>query len=148
MSERSLLLVAGLLLGVCGDPQGGDDTDVFTFTPVPVWTSVGTPFVSFNERCAAFVADEVLVRLAPQQREAFEGWADHIGFTIRSSRESSSGVTMTVGVPEGSVPDAVRLIAQQPGARISEPSYLGGLPEDPSLGELLGCTPVPTEDRP
>jgi len=143
LKNTALLLISTIsivLFWACGDPQGGDDTVVFTYTPVPVRTFEGAPPVSVDERCAAFVADEVGVIVAPENAESFSAWLESIGFGEKQSTPHDNDVTFLVSVPAGSVPDAVRLIAGQEGVIVAEPNYLGTLPGETPIGErIFGC---------
>lgn len=114
----------------------------FHFTPIPVTALPnGTP-VSFDANtCKVYSAGDVKVELAPQQRQSFEQWLDDIGLTVRSKADLTNKTAYYIGVPLGSVPDSIAVIAKRPGVQDAGVSELtSGSPEDPPFGEqYFGC---------
>ena len=107
----------------------------FRFTPVPATVKVypnkyapPTPLAFFRTKaninaaeCEATAADDLTVTLDMRKQKGFEQWLDDIGFNVRRKYEFPANATFVantsydIGVPLGSVPDALPLIREQPG---------------------------------
>lgn len=139
MKSTAVLVLATVILAACGNP-GGSDRVEFTFTPVPYkdYPALGRP-VSVDENCHAYLADEVGVHAAPEGAAAVAAFLRDSGLEVGSPLNTVTGVYMTVRVPVGSVPDALKFITSNERVTLAEPSLIiGG-----HLGErLFGCKEV------
>ena len=124
----------------------------FHFTPIPITALPdGTPVTLDATTCVVSSPDEVIITFDTGQRVGLEQWLDAIGFTVRkkfepSDRErktlptaSANVSTYDIGVPLGSVPDAIALIAKRPGVLSAESAAYGSVPEAGPPGAIFGC---------
>jgi len=156
-SATTVLALCAMTAAACGSGAQGDGG--FRFTPVPYEYVDGMeglnegrsrvplslpPDVTAN-RCYPYVADEVLVDIDPEDAGAFKQWLDSVGFSVRredASTRSPFPTSLLVGVPLGSVPDAISAIRERTGVVGAGTNSLGKIPEDPNL-------PIcPTPDAP
>lgn len=133
-----------ILVAACGDPAGPQDP--FTFDPVPYVTiPSGTPVSVDPMTCDVFVANEVIVYVEPDRLSPFKEWLAAMEFTVLDEgiHFDNDPVLVLVGVPVGSVPDAVRFLARVHGVTSSSDNGFGRIPEG-SETPLIPCTPVPS----
>ena len=132
------IAVACLALAAIGCSNYQPNKIAFHFTPIPVTAlPSGTP-VSLDANCNVFKAGEVVATSDEKQHEHLERWLDDIGFTVLGNSHPPD--YYYISVPMGSVPDAIALIAKQPGVRSVEREVYGGIPEDGPPGErYFGC---------
>ena len=132
---------------------------------VPAGRSGTEGFVFLDADCNVFAADTVEVGLDPRQHKNFERWLENIGFTVRASvlgpqddwnLTGKRGYTVqhltpdfmgqatvkmyTIGVPLGSMLEALTLIGKQPGVLEARVSYFQNSYDGPPPGErFFGC---------
>lgn len=116
------VVCAVALAPACG---GGPRRTPFTFTPVPytIFTNPrGTPVIlSVGSNGEYFAADELLVGVKLDGKQAFEHWARSLGFRVEPALHlPGAGLELLLGwtelllkVPAGSAPAALALVQQR-----------------------------------
>ena len=130
------LLMTASIVVACGSPDAPPRE--FVFTPVPYTVlpeeardQCRAPgcgeAVSAGESGLKYFADFVIVQVDEARERAFRKWADSYGFDVQHglTNQVEGHVVLAVKVPRGSVPDAIRLIEDQPGVISAEPNSLG-----------------------
>src|SRR5262245_15318530 len=138
----ALLVLVAAGATSCGDPGNRGDDEVFTFTPVAVYTAgPGREGVlySLDENCGVFTANEVQVTVAADSDKDVQDQLMKWGFQVLQSFESAQGIHMLVGVPAGSVPDAIEFIREHADVITVSANSVAAVPEKTSVAEILRC---------
>lgn len=121
----SLVPLAAIVVTVCGCGSPDDGRSDFVFDPVPVVTSFDGRVVYVDlPSCAVFAADEFAAIVERESLPDFEAWLVVVGFETTDRKLSPDDADLTIRVPAGSVPAAVRAAERRPGVIAAAPNPL------------------------